>query len=221
MNDTGTKTAMIADPRRPIVDIAKCDNCHKQLALHGNNRVDNVELCAACHNPHQSSLEGLLLAKDTDLCLGCHATLKAAMGAGRVHSPAARDCRRCHQPHSSGEDRLMVKPVRTLCAECHNLGTAAFSGAHLEIDPARIRCERCHDPHASKEPGFFKSNVHAPFAMKSCQIGPAAAEPVRPIVTASSRPTRPRARATGSSETRTPRVARRRWPTRCGGSRSA
>lgn len=63
----------------------------------------------------------------------------------------------------------MTKPVRTLCAECHDPGTAAFSEAHLDIDPARIRCERCHDAHASKEPGLFKSNVHAPFAMKSCQ----------------------------------------------------
>ena len=46
--------------------------------------------------------------------------------------------------------------------------TPAFGDAHLQIDPARIRCERCHDAHASKEPHFFKSNAHAPFAMKSC-----------------------------------------------------
>jgi OmcA/MtrC family decaheme c-type cytochrome len=41
---------------RPIVDIARCDNCHKQLALHGNNRVNNVELCAACHNPNATDI---------------------------------------------------------------------------------------------------------------------------------------------------------------------
>ncbi|HQR49995.1 MAG TPA: OmcA/MtrC family decaheme c-type cytochrome, partial [Steroidobacteraceae bacterium] len=40
----------------PIVDINRCDNCHKQLALHGNNRVNNVELCAACHNPNATDI---------------------------------------------------------------------------------------------------------------------------------------------------------------------
>jgi predicted CXXCH cytochrome family protein len=59
--------------------------------------------------------------------------------------------------------------VRTLCADCHDVKTAAFSTAHLAIDPARMRCERCHDAHGSEEPRLFKSNAHAPFAMKSCQ----------------------------------------------------
>ena len=43
--------------------------------------------------------------------------------------------------------------------------------------------------------------------------------PPRPRPTASSRSSPPPARATGFSETRTPREAKRRWPTRCGGSR--
>ena len=151
-----------------------CAACHADVkdgiaAAKSKHEPASAGECAACHSPHQAALDGLLLARNTDLCLGCHKALKTAMGEGQVHSPAARDCLRCHQPHSSGEDRLMTKPVRTLCAECHNLGTEAFSAAHLDIDSARIRCERCHDAHASKEPGFFKGNVHAPFAMKSCQ----------------------------------------------------
>jgi hypothetical protein len=56
-----------------------------------------------------------------------------------------------------------------LCADCHDLKAPAFSDAHVQIDPAVIRCERCHDAHSSKELHFFKSNVHPPFAMKSCQ----------------------------------------------------
>ena len=125
--------------------------------------------CTACHSPHQTALEGLLLAKGPDLFLGCHRALKSAMDGGEVHSPAAGDCLLCHQPHASAENRLMVRPARELCAGCHDLTTAAFSAAHLQIEPARIRCERCHDAHASKEPHFFKSNAHAPFAAKSCQ----------------------------------------------------
>jgi len=38
-------------PRRTVVDIAKCDRCHNVLSLHGNNRTDNPQACAACHNP--------------------------------------------------------------------------------------------------------------------------------------------------------------------------
>jgi OmcA/MtrC family decaheme c-type cytochrome len=37
--------------RRMVVDIAKCDVCHSVLALHGDNRNDNAQVCVACHNP--------------------------------------------------------------------------------------------------------------------------------------------------------------------------
>jgi OmcA/MtrC family decaheme c-type cytochrome len=37
--------------RRVVVDIAKCDVCHSVLALHGDNRNDNPQVCVACHNP--------------------------------------------------------------------------------------------------------------------------------------------------------------------------
>jgi hypothetical protein len=36
--------------RRMVVDIAKCDVCHSDLA-HGDNRNDNTASCVACHNP--------------------------------------------------------------------------------------------------------------------------------------------------------------------------
>ncbi len=38
-------------PRRNIVSIARCNDCHESLSLHGNNRSDDVQLCATCHNP--------------------------------------------------------------------------------------------------------------------------------------------------------------------------
>jgi OmcA/MtrC family decaheme c-type cytochrome len=37
--------------RRTVVDIDKCDDCHNQLSLHGNNRTDKPEVCVTCHNP--------------------------------------------------------------------------------------------------------------------------------------------------------------------------
>ncbi len=60
------KTAMIADPRRPIVDIAKCKACHDgnkhgdtivpRLSLHGGNRNENLKVCVLCHNPNQTDV---------------------------------------------------------------------------------------------------------------------------------------------------------------------
>lgn len=41
-----------ATPRRNAVAIEKCDDCHNQLAMHGNNRTDNIEVCVTCHNPN-------------------------------------------------------------------------------------------------------------------------------------------------------------------------
>ncbi len=36
--------------RRTVVDITKCNACHDILSLHGNNRTDEIQVCAACHN---------------------------------------------------------------------------------------------------------------------------------------------------------------------------
>jgi predicted CXXCH cytochrome family protein len=153
---------------------ALCGGCHSDVkdaasAARSTHEPVVAGECTACHSPHQTALEGLLLAKTPDLCLTCHKALKTRMAEERVHPPAARDCLRCHQPHSSAEPRLMLQPARTLCAGCHDPGEAAFGAAHLEIDAGQMRCERCHDPHASKEAAFFKNNVHAPFGSKDCQ----------------------------------------------------
>ena len=43
-------------PRRQKVAVEKCDECHQQLSLHGNNRTDRPEVCAACHNPNATDI---------------------------------------------------------------------------------------------------------------------------------------------------------------------
>lgn len=46
-------------PRREVVAVAKCQNCHAEndgLAFHGDNRTDNVQLCVVCHNPDNTDL---------------------------------------------------------------------------------------------------------------------------------------------------------------------
>ena len=40
-------------PRRTVVAIANCNNCHTNLSLHGENR-NQIEMCVLCHNPSES-----------------------------------------------------------------------------------------------------------------------------------------------------------------------
>jgi OmcA/MtrC family decaheme c-type cytochrome len=43
----GTGTA---SKRRAVVDITKCNKCHANLSLHGNNRTGDITTCTMCHN---------------------------------------------------------------------------------------------------------------------------------------------------------------------------
>jgi OmcA/MtrC family decaheme c-type cytochrome len=42
--------------RRNAVAIDRCNDCHNQLSLHGNNRTDKPEVCATCHNPNATDV---------------------------------------------------------------------------------------------------------------------------------------------------------------------
>ena len=44
-------TDATAQARRGVVEIARCNECHEQLSLHGNNRTDSIETCVVCHAP--------------------------------------------------------------------------------------------------------------------------------------------------------------------------
>jgi len=39
-------------PRRNAVAVDRCNDCHNQLSMHGNNRTDEPEVCVLCHNPN-------------------------------------------------------------------------------------------------------------------------------------------------------------------------
>ncbi len=49
-------TDATAVARRAVVNVAKCDDCHHQLSLHGNNRTDKPEVCVTCHNPNMTDI---------------------------------------------------------------------------------------------------------------------------------------------------------------------
>ena len=60
-------------PRRTVVALSNCNNCHTNLELHGSLR-NNTEYCVLCHNP-----------SDTDA-----STRATATNAADKAAPAAR-----------------------------------------------------------------------------------------------------------------------------------
>jgi OmcA/MtrC family decaheme c-type cytochrome len=68
------QAAMVANPRRQVVDIAKCMGCHDggrhgdttvpRLSLHGGNRNENLNLCVMCHNANQTDVPYRYFAAD-------------------------------------------------------------------------------------------------------------------------------------------------------------
>lgn len=43
-------TDVFAMNRRKVVDVAKCNQCHGNISMHGNNRTGNIQVCVICHN---------------------------------------------------------------------------------------------------------------------------------------------------------------------------
>jgi OmcA/MtrC family decaheme c-type cytochrome len=52
-------------PRRKVVDIAKCNSCHSFLSLHGENR-NQIEQCVLCHNSNENDAARRVVATNAD-----------------------------------------------------------------------------------------------------------------------------------------------------------
>jgi OmcA/MtrC family decaheme c-type cytochrome len=113
-------------PRRNAVAIAKCGDCHNPLAIHGNNRTDEPEVCVVCHNPNATDVNRRLPP--------CSDTL----GTDDVPIDFKR---MIHRLHSAGEEGVPYD----VC------GFGFPSTAHTFdfVYPGRLNnCEGCHKPNS-------------------------------------------------------------------------
>jgi OmcA/MtrC family decaheme c-type cytochrome len=113
-----------ATGKRGLVDIKKCNDCHFNLALHGNNRVSNEELCSTCHNPNATDINRRLANVGT--CLAVTGTLddESIDMKFMIHSiHAGADYKVCAFG-STGYDFSNVNYVGKLnnCEGCHVAG---------------------------------------------------------------------------------------------------
>jgi OmcA/MtrC family decaheme c-type cytochrome len=53
--------------RRNAIAIERCDQCHNQLSIHGNNRTDEPEVCVQCHNPNATDINRRVAGSECDI----------------------------------------------------------------------------------------------------------------------------------------------------------
>jgi OmcA/MtrC family decaheme c-type cytochrome len=154
--------------RRKVVDIDKCDNCHKELSLHGNNRTDEPQVCVTCHNPNATDVNrrnppctDTLGTDDAtiDMKVMIHAihaygeTDVAYQACGYGNSPHEFDfhypghvnnCEGCHDNENGKVTYYPVDPSKVL-------GTTVDSGADpstpiddVVVSPNTAVCSACH-----------------------------------------------------------------------------
>ena len=141
-----------------------CYKCHENLGnkykvLHGP--VD-AGYCNACHHPHYSKNENLLLKTGRELCLDCH--LSEDIYSNKIHAKQESTlCTDCHNVHG-GDDISLQKPGTCYachenlkdkykylhgpvgggyCKSCHGLHTLGTK--YLLIREGRPLCLHCHD----------------------------------------------------------------------------
>ncbi len=141
INGVGTSVAVAGDglafaiddlapvERRPINEIDKCNDCHETLALHGDNRVGNTELCATCHNPNATDINRRAGQCATDLGTDDQSIDLKRM----VHRIHAGNVGLCGYNNTTHDYNDVVYPGRlNNCEGCH------LPGTYYPVDPTAV-----------------------------------------------------------------------------------
>ncbi len=124
-------TDATAVSRRSIVDIDKCNDCHKNLALHGDNRSGNTEVCSTCHNPNATDVNRRVAGSACDMELGLD---DEAIDLKRmIHRIHAGNVGICGYNNSAHDYNGIVYPGHlNNCEGCH------LEDTYYPVDPAVI-----------------------------------------------------------------------------------
>jgi OmcA/MtrC family decaheme c-type cytochrome len=111
-----------------------CDNCHKELSLHGNNRTDNPQVCVTCHNPNATDVtKRVPVAVPTDPPTDCINVL------GTDDAPIDFKFM-IHAIHASGHESDEIGEPYNVCGYGNSPHTFDI------VSPGKVEnCEGCHD----------------------------------------------------------------------------
>ncbi len=153
--------------RRPIVDIGKCNDCHQKLAFHGDNRNDNTELCATCHNPEFAAGSTLEAGRPFDFKLlihGIHAGTYAFGGLtfDVVYPGRINNCEGCHKP----DTYYPVDPAKVFATSITRGADATSPADDIAHTPNVAICGSCHvstaaRSHMQQNGGSFEATKNA------------------------------------------------------------
>jgi len=145
---------------------ARCLSCHgeghaqshAEESAHASSDVG----CLDCHSPHHAEEKPhLLVAKQPQLCYGCHLSAKADFAKPYHHrvNEGLVQCNDCHNPHGTAT----VQQVRTLpsgdavCYKCHVDKQGPFVYEHVPVKTEG--CSSCHTPHGSTNSRLLKVSL--------------------------------------------------------------
>jgi DmsE family decaheme c-type cytochrome len=149
---------------QPKQALETCLGCHARDFSRANIRRSEHTLndvaCTSCHSIHHSPTPKYLLArKQSELCYGCHATVRSQFEMPSKHrvNEGFMECSGCHNPHgafaatwSMAQRPRMVEqalPAEPPCFKCHADKRGPFVYEHPSV---RVEgCQTCHSPHGS------------------------------------------------------------------------
>jgi OmcA/MtrC family decaheme c-type cytochrome len=177
------------EPRRQVVSLAKCNNCHSSLSLHGDNR-NTIEMCVLCHNPVETDAArrpaNQMPAQSVDFRTMIHRIHTGhelgfdysiygfggrAINFNEVGYPGdRRNCSTCHVNNSEqlplGAARSLVNdprgplsPMGPVTAACTSCHTSISAASHALVNTSALG-ESCATCHGPNA-GFSINKVHA------------------------------------------------------------
>jgi OmcA/MtrC family decaheme c-type cytochrome len=153
-------TDATATPRRHVVDSARCDGCHLDLAAHGGGRK-GAAYCVLCHNPNNPNEERAarfesadILVESVDFKVMIHKIhageeLSQAYLVGGFPAPTAVNP--AGTPLDFGEVRYPRR--RSDCAACHDGATYALPLASGVL-PSALELRTCVEDPGADENAF-------------------------------------------------------------------
>jgi OmcA/MtrC family decaheme c-type cytochrome len=161
---------------REVVDIAKCNDCHKQLTLHGEGRTGNAELCATCHNPNATDIArrvagsnceavtGTLDDQSIDFKFMVHAIHAGAIAGYKVcgynntgydfsyvtYPGKLNNCEGCHLPDTYYPPDAATALATTIDAAPAANPDRSTPLGDTAITPATTVCSTCHTSAVAK-----------------------------------------------------------------------
>jgi len=157
---------------RTVVDIAKCNDCHKQLTLHGESRTGNAELCATCHNPNATDINRRVAGSDCETVTGTldDQSIDFKFMVHAIHAGAIADYKVCGYNNTGYDFSEVTYPGKlNNCEGCHlpdtyyppDAATAlatTFDAApdratplgDRAVSPATTVCSTCHTSGSSR-----------------------------------------------------------------------